>query len=96
VVSRFPSSDIDLAFEVPEPVPAGAVEATLRSAGGDLLSEVRLFDVFRGGALGEGTRSLAYALRFQAPDRTLTDAEVGQARTQLIEAVEQAHGATLR
>ncbi len=95
-VSRYPSSDIDLAFEVDDAVPAGAVEATLRAAGGDLLSEVRLFDVFRGGTVGEGRRSLAFALRFQAPDRTLTDAEVGEARRGLIEAVESAHGATLR
>jgi len=96
VVSRYPSSDIDLAFGVDERVPAGVVEATLRAAGGDLLSDLALFDVFRGDAVGEGRRSLAYALRFQAPDRTLTDAEVGDARTRLIEAVEQAHGATLR
>ncbi len=95
-VSRYPSSDIDLAFVVDEAVPAGAVEATLRGAGGDLLADVRLFDVFRGSSLGEGRRSLAYALRFQAPDRTLTDAEVGEARTALIEAVTAAHVATLR
>ena len=95
-VSRYPSSDIDLAFEVDEAVPAGAVEATLRAAGGDLLADVRLFDVYRGEGLADGRRSLAYALRFQAPDRTLTDAEVGEARTRLIDAVESAHGATLR
>lgn len=95
-VSRYPSSDIDLAFEVDDSVPAGDVEATLRSAGGDLLSEVRLFDVFRGDAVTEGCRSLAYALRFQATDRTLTDPEVGEARTRLIDAVESAHGAKLR
>jgi phenylalanyl-tRNA synthetase beta chain len=81
---------------VDEAVPAGAVEATLRAAGGDLLADVRLFDVYRGEGLADGRRSLAYALRFQAPDRTLTDAEVGEARTRLIDAVESAHGATLR
>lgn len=95
-VSRYPSSDIDLAFVVDEAVPAGTVEATLRSAGGDLLAEVRLFDVFRGEAVGPGRRSLAYGLRFQAPDHTLTDAEVGEVRARLIDAVESAHGATLR
>ena len=46
--------------------------------------------------MAEGRRSLAYALRFQAPDRTLTDTEVGAARTELIDAVESAHPATLR
>ena len=95
-VSRYPSSDIDLAFVVADAVPAGAVEATLREAGGGLLAEVRLFDVFRGPSVGVGARSLAFALRFQAPDRTLTDAEVGEARSTLIEAVTPAHGATLR
>jgi phenylalanyl-tRNA synthetase beta chain len=96
VVSRFPSTDIDLAFVVPEEVPAGSVEATLSSAGGDLLESVVLFDVYRGDALGSGSRSLAYHLRFCALDRTLTDTEVGTLRSHLIAAVEQAHRASLR
>ncbi|MBA3655088.1 MAG: hypothetical protein H0W70_12955 [Actinobacteria bacterium] len=95
-MSRFPSSDIDLAFVVAERVPAGAVEATLRAAGTDLLADVSLFDVYRGAAVPDGTRSVAYRLRFQAPDRTLTDDEVGQARQRCIDAVATAHGAQLR
>ncbi|HEY4929802.1 MAG TPA: phenylalanine--tRNA ligase subunit beta [Acidimicrobiales bacterium] len=95
-VSRFPSSDIDLAFVVPEEVPAGSVEATLSSVGGDLLESVVLFDVYRGDTLDPGTRSLAYHLRFCALDRTLTDEEIGTLRSHLITAVEQAHRATLR
>jgi len=95
-VSRFPSSDIDLAFVVPEEVPAGAVEATLSAAGGHLLESVQLFDVYRGGPLGAGARSLAYRLRFCALDRTLTDEEIGALRTSVIAAVESAHRATLR
>ena len=95
-VSRFPSSDIDLAFVVPEEVPAGVVEATLGAAGGDLLESVRLFDVYRGASLGDGSRSLAYRLRFCAPDRTLTDEEIGGLRSTCIDAVERAHRATLR
>ena len=63
-VSRFPSSDIDLAFMVPDEVPAGRVEATLAGAGGELLESVELFDVYRGESLGEGARSLAFRLRF--------------------------------
>jgi phenylalanyl-tRNA synthetase beta chain len=94
--SRFPSSDIDLAFVVPESVPADRVEATLSSAGGELLEAVRLFDVYRGESLGEGVRSLAYRLRFCAPDRTLTDEEIGGLRAACIAAVEQGHRATLR
>ena len=95
-VSRFPSSDIDLAFVVPEEVPAGMVEATLASAGGELLESVQLFDVYRGESLGAGTRSLAYRLRFCALDRTLTDGEIGDLRAACIGAVEGAHRSTLR
>ena len=76
--------------------PAAAVVATLRAAGGDLLEDVRIFDVFRSEALGEGRRSVAFALRFRSPERTLTDSEVGEARAACIEAVTQAHTAELR
>jgi phenylalanyl-tRNA synthetase beta chain len=95
-VSRFPSSDIDLAFAVPDAVPAGDVEATLRAAAGQLLERIALFDVYRGSGLAEGTRSLAFRLRFTADDRTLTDAEVAAVRQACIDAVTGAHGATLR
>ena len=72
------------------------MERTLREAGGDLLVDVRLFDVFRGPQLGPGRRSLAYRLRFNALDHTLTDGEVGEIRQRCIAAVESAHGAHLR
>lgn len=95
-VSRFPSSDIDLAFTVPDDVPATVVEAALRSAAGELLESLTLFDVYRDERLGAGVRSLAYRLRFQAQDRTLTDEDVASVRAQAIAAVEQAANATLR
>lgn len=95
-ISRYPSSDIDLAFVVEDDVPAAAVAAVLARAGGDLLVKLELFDVYRGDRLGPGRRSLAYALRFQAPDHTLTDVEVAQVRKQCIEAVERECSATLR
>jgi phenylalanyl-tRNA synthetase beta chain len=57
---------------------------------------VRLFDVYRGTGIDEGSRSLAFAVRLQSVERTLTDAEVAEVRTKLITAVESAHGATLR
>jgi phenylalanyl-tRNA synthetase beta chain len=94
--SPYPPSSIDLAFVVGEEVAAGAVAATLRSAAGDLLEEVRLFDVFRSDALGEGRKSLAFALRFRAPDRTLTDDEVGEIRRRCIDAVARKHRGELR
>jgi phenylalanyl-tRNA synthetase beta chain len=95
VPSRFPASTIDLAFVVPETVPAAAVIATLRATD-PLVEDVRVFDEFRSDALTPGTRSLAFALRYRAPDRTLTDAEVGALRQSAIDAVAATHAATLR
>ncbi|MCU1351121.1 MAG: phenylalanyl-tRNA synthetase beta subunit, partial [Acidimicrobiales bacterium] len=94
-ISRFPSSDIDLAFEVDEGVSAVDVERTLARAH-ELVWSVRLFDVYRGAPVPEGRRSLAYAVRLQAVDHTLTDTEVGAARAALIAAAESTHAATLR
>jgi phenylalanyl-tRNA synthetase beta chain len=94
-VSRFPSSDIDLAFSVPDEIPADRIADTLRQAAGDLLESVELFDVFRSSTVGPDARSLAFRLRFCALDRTLTDAEVGPLRQACIEAATEA-GAVLR
>ena len=95
-VSRFPSSDIDLAFVVGDDHPADAVAGVLRTAGGELLESVHLFDVYRGLGIADGPRSLAYRLRFCADDRTLTDEEVGGLRSSCIEAVTEEFGAVLR
>jgi phenylalanyl-tRNA synthetase beta chain len=95
-ISRYPSSDIDLAFEVDEAVPATDVEATLRSAAGDRLAWIRLFDVYRGAGISGGRRSLAYTLRLEAQDHTLTDADVAETRQACIDAVQSAHPAILR
>ena len=95
--ARFPSSDVDLAFVVPEATPAGVVEGVLRRAGGDLLLGIELFDVYRGDGVPAGSRSLAYRLRLGAADHTLTDAELGDARQTLIAAgVGAAPGVILR
>ena len=94
--SRYPSSDIDLAFAVPDEVSADEVAATIAEAGGKLLATVKLFDVFRSDQLGPAHRSLAFTLRFESPDRTLNDAEVAAARQACIEAVTTTHNATLR
>jgi len=94
-VSRYPSSDVDLAFVVAESTPASAVADALRAAGEPLLVDLALFDVYRGDRVTAGSRSLAYRLRFQAGDRTLTDAEVADVRRRCIEAA-AAVGAALR
>ena len=95
-ISRYPSSDIDLAFEVLESTPAAAVAASIRDAAGPLLTSVALFDVYRGAGLPEGHRSLAYRLRLQAADRTLTDQDITDVRDRIIAAVTTAHPAALR
>ena len=87
-VSSFPAVLQDIAVVVGEDVSAATVIDTVRSAGEPLLATVELFDVFRGEQVGEGEKSLALRLSFQAPDRTLTDAEVAERR----EAIEAALG----
>jgi phenylalanyl-tRNA synthetase beta chain len=87
--SRYPSADIDLAFAVGEGVPAADVEHCLRSAAGDLCESLWLFDVYRGAGLPEDSRSLAFRLRFAAPDRTLTEADLAGVRAACVTAVEE-------
>ena len=94
--SPYPPSNIDLAFVVDDAVAAAAVATTLRLAGGDLVEDVSLFDVFRSDALGAGRKSLAFSIRYRAADRTLTDAEVAGLRDTAIAAVTGAYGAVLR
>ena len=94
-VSRFPSSDIDLAFVVPDTVLAADVHRALKSSAGNLAVNLELFDVYRGKGVAEGSRSLAFRLRLQAPDRTLTDDEVAGVRAKCIAAAEKL-GANLR
>jgi phenylalanyl-tRNA synthetase beta chain len=94
--SRFPASSVDLAFVLDDTVATADVLATLRTAVGAQLEDVRLFDVFTSDAFGAGRRSLAFALRFRLPDRTLTDADVATLRQQAIDAVVAAHDAQLR
>jgi len=95
-VSRYPASDVDLAFLVPESIPAASVRDTLRQAGGDLLEAVWLFDVYRREQAPDGRRSLAFRLRLRALDHTLDEAELARIRQSAIDAVVGAHGGELR
>ena len=95
-VPRFPPVRRDLALVVAEEVPVGAVHATIRDAAGDLLGRSRLFDVFRGGSIPEGRKSLAFALEFRAPDRTLTDQEIEPLIAAIVERLRRELDATLR
>ena len=95
-VSRFPSSDVDLAFDVPDAVSAAEVHSVISRAAGPLLEACWLFDVYRDAARHRGSRSLAYRLRFSAADRTLTDSEVGEIRQRCVDAAERELGLRLR
>ncbi len=95
-VSSFPVATQDVALVVDSSVPAADVEAALRSGAGELLESLRLFDVFTGEQLGAGKKSLAYALRFRAGDRTLTAEEASAARDAAVRAAVERTGAVLR
>jgi len=94
--SSFPLAKEDVALVVADDVPAATVEAALREGAGELLESVRLFDVYTGAQIGEGQKSLAFALRFRAPDRTLTEAETSAARDAAVARAAEVAGAVQR
>ncbi|WP_054812776.1 phenylalanine--tRNA ligase subunit beta [Nocardia arizonensis] len=96
VVSPFPAVLQDVSVSVAKSVPAASVESALRGGGGALLEDIALFDVYEGAQAGEGRKSLTYALRFRAPDRTLTEDEASAARDAAVAAAADAVGAVLR
>ncbi len=95
-VPRYPAVTFDVAFVVAEPVTVEEVELVIRKAGGRLLDSVRLFDVYRGSGVAGGSKSLAWALSYRAPDRTLTDDEVRPVHEKLLKNVCGSVGAELR
>ena len=95
-MSTYPPATFDLAVVVPDAVPAAVVAAALRDAAGELVEQVRLFDVYTGDQVPAGHRSLAFAFRLRAADRTLTADDVAAARVRAIAAAEDAFGAHLR
>ncbi|MBO0803608.1 MAG: phenylalanine--tRNA ligase subunit beta [Nocardiopsaceae bacterium] len=92
----YPLATRDVAVVVPEAVPAAEVAAALRAGAGELLEDVRLFDVYTGAQLAAGSKSLAYTLRFRAADRTLTAAEATAARDAAVAEAAGRCGAVLR
>ncbi|MER7815997.1 phenylalanine--tRNA ligase subunit beta [Streptomyces sp. NPDC096153] len=95
-ISTFPVATQDVALVVASEVPAADVEKALQEGAGELLESIRLFDVFEGEQIGEGRKSLAYALRFRAPDRTLTVEEASAARDAAVALAGERTGAVLR
>ncbi|MGX1807950.1 phenylalanine--tRNA ligase subunit beta [Nocardia sp. NPDC055321] len=96
VVSAFPAVLQDVSVSVAKSVPAASVESALRTGAGELLEKISLFDVYEGAQAGEGRKSLTYALRFRAGDRTLTEDEASAARDAAVAAAADAVGAVLR
>ncbi|MGW3019408.1 phenylalanine--tRNA ligase subunit beta [Streptomyces longwoodensis] len=96
-ISTFPVATQDVALVVDKPVPAAEVESALREGAGELLEAIRLFDVYENEEqLGDGKKSLAYALRFRAADRTLTVDEASAARDAAVALAGERTGAVLR
>ncbi|QTI67429.1 phenylalanine--tRNA ligase subunit beta [Gordonia polyisoprenivorans] len=95
-ISVFPAVLQDVAVVVGEAVPAAEVEKALRDGAGDLLEAIELFDVFTGAQVGDGHKSLTFALRFRAADRTLTEDEASSAKLAAVETASERLGARLR
>ena len=95
-LSHYPLAKEDVALVVADDVTSVQVEAALREGAGDLLESVRLFDVYTGDQVGAGRKSLAFALRFRAPDRTLTEEETAAARDAAVALAAERTGAVQR
>jgi phenylalanyl-tRNA synthetase beta chain len=95
-VITYPALRQDLAFVVDEPVAAGELIAAACEAAGPDLRELRAFDVYRGEAIGEGKKSIAFHAVFQSPERTLSDEDARQLREKIVAAVADKFGAELR
>jgi phenylalanyl-tRNA synthetase beta chain len=95
-VITFPPVRQDIAVVVSEEVPAGALVDTAREAAGAELREARVFDVYRGEQVGQGKKSVALALVFQSPERTLSDEDAAALRGRIVSLLAERFGAELR
>jgi phenylalanyl-tRNA synthetase beta chain len=95
-VITYPAVHQDLAFIVSEDVAAGDLVEAAREAAGAELREMRAFDVYRGDQVGDGKKSLAFAVSFQSPERTLSDKDAAKLRKKIVDALAKRFGAELR
>ena len=93
-VSRFPPVEQDLALIVDATVPAAALQTAIESA--SLVREARVFDVYAGGQIPPGRKSIAFSVLYQSDERTLTDEDVAKAQRKIIERLKREFGAELR
>ena len=95
-VITYPPVRQDLAFAVADDVPAGELVAAAREAAGPELREMRAFDVYHGDQVGEGRKSIAFAVVFQSPERTLSDEDAARLRERIVGALAERYEAELR
>jgi phenylalanyl-tRNA synthetase beta chain len=95
-VITFPPVREDIAVVVAEDVPAAALVDAAREAAGEELRDARVFDVYRGGQVGEGKKSVAIALVFQSPERTLSDEDAAAMRGRIVAELAERFGGELR
>lgn len=96
VPSRFPASEFDIAVLVDKPVTSHSLQETIRHVGGNLLSDVSVFDVYEGEHIPQHKKSLAFRLTFQSPERTLLDNEVNELKDKIVQNLSDKFGAQLR
>ena len=95
-ISKYPSIQKDLAFIIKKDISSGTIEDSIKKAGGKLLTNIDVFDVYTGENVQDDEKSIAYSLTFSDPTRTLSDDEVMQVFNKIIEEVEKKHNAILR
>lgn len=95
-LSGYPAATQDVSLVVPADVTAGALAAALSEGAGELLESLRLVDDYRGAGVAEGAKSLTFALRFRADDRTLTAAEATEAKLAGVAVATERFGASIR
>ncbi len=93
---KFPAVDRDIAMVVKDEITVGEIESVIKSCAGDILEELTMFDVYKGGQIPQGSKSVAYSMSFRAADRTLTDEEVNQIMHEVIKELKGRINAELR
>ena len=93
---KYPSTARDIALLVDEAMEVGSIEGNIRENGGDILEDVRLFDVYRGQQVEEGKKSVAFSLVYRDREKTLTDEEVGKVHSAVLDALKDKLNAVLR
>jgi phenylalanyl-tRNA synthetase beta chain len=96
LLARFPAVHRDLALIVDEAVSAGELLAVIRETNSGLITDVKIFDLYRGNPIPSGKKSLAFRLKYQQEGRTLTDAEVNELHQRIAQVLVEKHGAVLR